>query len=362
MKHTFGIEEEYFLVDAKSYFPTPVPTSLRRELSAIQSAGTSVQSELLEWQLEVVTDIFHRRCDALEALVERRQKMDAICRSEGYLLLAVGTPVILPRQRKVTHSDRYDQIHRFVPGIVRDHFISGLHIHIGIPDVSVGIRAMNVLRLWLPKLAAISANSPLWDGELSGFESWRTVHYRRWSVIGIPPAFVDVEHYKAHREAILSTSALLDSRHIGWAVRLSERHPTIEIRVADSQLTAGESVAYAVLVRALVESALEKHVPMLSPHEELLDLSLWQAAKSGLMWPHYDSLSGRLLDAEGITSSLLEFTGQKLECHGDFDYVQSYFAALHRRGNGAQRQRLSWEQGGVNLVAEVAAEQFAADL
>ncbi|GAA1406633.1 putative glutamate--cysteine ligase 2-3 [Glutamicibacter uratoxydans] len=359
MERTFGLEEEYFFVDRESYLPTPIPASLRRELSAMHVLGTSVQTELLECQLEVVTDVFLRRGDALEALVERRQKIDAVCRKVGYLLLAVGTPVMLPTQITVTDSGRYDQIHHFVPGIVREHYINGLHIHLGIPDDLAGIRVMNGLRIWLPKLAAITANSPLWDGQLSGFESWRTVHYRRWSVIGIPPFFANVGDYRTHRHDLLASAALLDSGHIGWAVRLSEHHPTVEVRVADSQMTAGESVAFALLVRAIADTILENHQQVFVPHEELLNLSLWQAAKSGLAGPHFDSLTGRLLDAAEIVSSLLQFAGPKLDFYGDFDFVQTYLTFWQRQGNGAQRQRLSWDNGGAVCVVEESAKRFA---
>ena len=51
--------------------------------------------------------------------------------------------------------------------------------------------ALNGLRRWLPVLTALDSNSPFWKGADSGFASRRNIHYRPWSVHGIPPRFAD---------------------------------------------------------------------------------------------------------------------------------------------------------------------------
>lgn len=145
--------------------------------------------ELLASQIALVSGICERGDEAFEAILARRQDMNRVCGDYGLLPLAIGPPPVLPRQRVITEGPRYEQIQQFVPGIAREHYLNGLDIHIHGPDVDSGVKAMNLVRRWLPAIAAIGANWPLWDGELTGCESWRMVQYRRWSVAGIPPVF-----------------------------------------------------------------------------------------------------------------------------------------------------------------------------
>lgn len=92
---------------------------------------------------------------------------------------------------------------------------------------------------------------------------------------------------------------MLDAGHIGWAVRLSERHPTLEIRVADTQLTAGISVAIAVLLRAIIDTGLAGDPDPAAVDDSLLDLGLWHASKMGPRGPHYDASTGQGLPPSG---------------------------------------------------------------
>lgn len=352
----FGIEEEYFLIDPVTCRPSPVDSGLRRELLQVKVPGTMLDTELMACQIEVVTEICSEAGQAQQALFERRLALSKICARHGYELFAAGTPPRLPEVRLVSEVLRYQELQEFVPGIVRDHYVSGLHVHIGIESPAMGVRMMNHLRFYLPMLAAVAANSPLWEGAYSGFDSWRTIHYRRWSIAGIPPVFQGAQDYEQHRQSLLKSGALLDVGHIGWAVRLSERHPTVEIRVADSQMTAQESVGFALLVRALAEMA-EEGIRR-GPHDELLELELWMAAKCGLSVPFDSVLELEKVDQPRILEHLLAAASPALERSGDEVAVHSWFELLKDAGNGAQRQKRSFERAGVEAVVREGAKWF----
>lgn len=359
MPRTFGIEEEFFLVNPQTATLATVPPGLLEHVQGEDLAGATLVPELLGSQVELVSGICTTASDALESLLMGRRKLQEACAGAGLVPVATGTPPFLPGETEISEGQRYEDIQHFVPGIVREHYINGLHIHVHIPDAESGLQAMNVLRPWLPALTAIGANSPVWNGELSGFESWRMVHYRRWSVIGVPPAFDSMDHYQRLRRIMLNSGALLDAGHIGWAVRLSEHNPTIEVRAADEQLTAGESVAIAMLVRALVDTGLAQGRMAKTVEDRLLDLGLWHASKMGMSGPLFDAGTETRLEPEQVLRQLLDYAGEHLANNGDLDFVQSYFARIASVGNGAQRQRASWARGGGPALVQDAQQEFA---
>ena len=359
MNRTFGIEEEFFLVDPATAAPVPMSDPLSSQLLGLELPGTTVHRELLASQLEIVTEICASADEALEALVRRRAAIERICREHQLLPFASGTALQIPSSTEFTKGQRYATIHEFVPGIAREHFINGLHIHVHIPDAAAGVRALNALRGWLPLIAGIGANSPIWNGELTGFASWRTVHYRRWSATGIPPAFATVHEYQQRVEDMIASGSLLDLSHISWVARLSVTHPTIEVRAADTQMTAGESVALALLIRAIVDTASETDGSAVTAASEVLDLSLWQAAKSGVDGTYFDSESRTSVSVKAVIQRVLDYTGRALHRNCDEQFVANYLDSLATFGNGATRQRESWNQGGAKQIAGDAAKLFA---
>lgn len=73
---------------------------------------------------------------------------------------------------------------------------------------------------------------------------------------GPPPYFRSARHYDALVEAMLDCGSILDPAMVYWDVRLSAHLPTIEIRISEVPATVHETVLLAILVRALVTTAL----------------------------------------------------------------------------------------------------------
>ncbi len=63
-----------------------------------------------------------------------------------------------------------------------------LHVHVGMPDPEEAVRVLNGLRRYAPVLLALSANSPFWQGDDSGFASARTVIFQAFPRTGLPRA------------------------------------------------------------------------------------------------------------------------------------------------------------------------------
>jgi carboxylate-amine ligase len=161
-------------------------------------------------------------------------------------------------------------------------------------------------------------------------------------------------------DSLLASDVVLDQGHIGWAVRLSSRYPTIEVRIADAQLRAEDSVLLALIVRALVDTSLRQPAgpgPLLP---EILDLAFWQAAKHGIMGNQVEPGNGRAISTNRLLGALLQHIRESLAMNGDTDFVQAGLERLARDGNGAQRQRDSYGRGGLGRVISDAGEELTA--
>ncbi|MCZ9337004.1 glutamate-cysteine ligase family protein, partial [Streptomyces sp. TRM76130] len=83
----------------------------------------------------------------------------------------------------------------------------------------------------------------------------------------------------------VATGTILDEGMIYFDVRLSQRYPTVEFRVADVCLHSDTAVLLACLARGLVETAARQWREGVEPagHSvSLLRLAAWRAARSGL--------------------------------------------------------------------------------
>lgn len=354
---TFGIEEEFFMFDAETGLPASTDKEALRQALDSQRNG-EVQNELLACQIEHASAICEDRDQALHELGSFRSALASEAASRGLLVAGLGAaPMIAQQAPELTDNARYREIGNFVSGIASEHYMCGLHVHVSIPDSEAGIRALNFLRGWLPFLCALGANSPYWRGVDSNFSSWRTIHYRKWSVQGIPPYFKDSKDYGTRLARINGTDAVPDPGHIGWSARLSEKYPTLEIRVADSQLRAQDSVLLAVLMRGLVETAVAGEFDALEYLPEVLDLSLWQAAKNGITGVHVDTRTGEPVAVEELARRMLRLIEGALKEHGDYDYAVISLRNMLETGNGAVRQRAAFERGAfTHLLANAHSE------
>ncbi|GGO90359.1 carboxylate-amine ligase [Wenjunlia tyrosinilytica] len=353
---TVGVEEEYLLLDPVTMLPVPLVEQVRAAagLEPITNEH-EVQSELLQAQVEVATPI----CTDLEEvgghLLRLRHAVGAAARRSGCCLAASGTaPFKGSVPVPVTPKARYLFMRTQAPQLVDEQLINGMHVHAAVPDQETGIGVLNRVRPWLPALVAMGANSPLWNGQDTGFASWRTVVFGRWPVSGPPPQFADLADYEHRVQALLTAEAMADTGQLYWQARLSERYPTIEIRCMDVQLQADEAVMFAGIVRALVTTAIREAksgTPVPSRAPELLHAANWHAARHGL--------NNALIDphAGDVVCALMGHITPALEESGDAREVTSLVHRLLQVGACADRQRRALAEGGPKALMELITQE-----
>ena len=73
----------------------------------------------------------------------------------------------------------------------REMLTCGCHVHVSVEDDEEGVAVLNRIRVWLPVLTALSANSPFWQGTDSGYASFRSQAWQRWPSAGPTELFAD---------------------------------------------------------------------------------------------------------------------------------------------------------------------------
>lgn len=355
-RRSFGVEEEYFFLHPDSLTPVRVGARIRDELVGVGRPSAFVAHEFLEAQIERSTPVFHTLDEATADLVAFRSRLERAAREHGVLAASVGTPFMTEGWPSITDDERYRRVQDDFRGLVTDHLISGTHVHVGIPDPDAGVAALNRLRVWLPTLLALLGNSPWWHGADTGFASWRAVHMRRWTTVGVPPEFRDAADYRERIDRLVGVGGISDTKMVWWIARLAEFHPTIEVRIADAQLDPDSAVLAAGLVRALVETALRDAGagrPPLPLPGELLDAAVWHAARDGLSGTLLDPRDGRMRPAADVVDGLLATIGPALRDAGDHERVHGLVDRVRRDGTGTERQRAAVRSGGRAALAEL---------
>lgn len=351
---TFGVEEEYLLLDAE----TGTPTNRAAELvEAVPQLGDRAEREFLSSQLETATDICTTAEEALYSLQNFRTTVSQEAEKLGILLAGTGLPplgneedaVVTPKQRYYTLGDE-------IRGVGEDMFVTGTHVHVSIPSRDAGVDAMARLARWSPVLLGMTANSPIWQGTDTGFASWRHLKSLVFPVMGYPPEFHDGDDYARSVELMVDSGMIIDAGAVTWIARLSVNYPTIELRVADAQLNPRDAVSFGLIVRALVSQGLLDYQagrPRPDYPRGLVNGSLWLAARNGMETNLIDPLTGFATFAFDALEHMLDYARPELTRTGDLERVEAYVEQLDTLGSPAQRQRKRFEDAGIEGLLEL---------
>lgn len=348
---TFGIEEEYAFLDPVTLMPQDASPAVYRALQVGRVESRHVQREFLLSQLERPTPVCHTMEEALVDLSGFRNRLRNAAESVGALAASSGTFPFADGAGTVTDKARYQRVVREYGILAGEHYLNGLHIHVGIPDREVGVLAMNGLRSWMPVITALSSNSPLWHGVDTGFASWRTINLQRWATRGTPPIFADAADYERREHRVVGVGGTFDDALIAWNMRLSMKYPTIEVRAADAQLEAWQTVLIALIVRGLACTVMDEESPRRPLDPELIDSALWHSARDGLTGSLVHPFTGELVPAREVADALLEYIGDALRREGVFAEVSEGLDRLFAEGTGAARQRAAFAAGGAPALA-----------
>ena len=364
---TFGIEEEFVFLDPATMRPADVAGGVFDRLAESPEWKPYTHREFLAAQIEHASAVFTDLDTARTALVGFRREIAGDADRLDVVAASVGTsPDAMPFPT-ITKQERYQHIVDDMGGLIADHQMSGLHVHVGIPDRESGIVALNTARPWLPLLTAITGNSPFWRGYDTGYDSWRSVQQRRWTTAGGPPIFADAADYDRRLTSLLGLGGMKDRAIIMWDIRLSSHLPTIEFRMADAQLDVEATLLVTALCRALVNHAIAmpdaaeaSAAASQAMPPELLGAAAVHSAHTGTRAKVWDPASGGLAPAGDVLRRFLRLLEPALAAEGDLEFVTAAVDRVLHEGTGAYLQRAAREAGGYQALRELFAGRLIA--
>jgi carboxylate-amine ligase len=278
--------------------------------------------------------------------------MSKAASEHGVILAGTGLPPVGgDTVGTVTSRPRYRAIEAEMRETAAHQYSTGLHVHVEVPSRDAGVDALARLARWAPALLALTANSPLWCGTPTGFASWRHIKGLSWPVAGYPPPFSDGEDYAHSIDRFVASGVLVDPGVVTWVARLSENFPTLELRIADAQLEVRDSVAFAALVRSLVDRCLSDALENPSPPRYapgLVNGAVWMAARDGLEATIVDPLTTEAMPAFELIERMVCSVERELERFGDIWLVEQHIERLRRDGGPARRQLERFGEAGLS--------------
>ena len=333
---TVGVEEEYMLLDADTL------DLVQRVESILQAEqcgdfAEQVSAELFESLVEFHTPVCHGVNDVERELHRLRAHAVASAAAQGLRLGSAGThPFSLFERQHVTGRERYRALVDVLQYVARRELIFGMHVHVAIDDPDRAIRVMGALQPHLCELVALSASSPFWRGQPTGFASCRHLIFSAFPRSGLPPRFESYAEYAQVVEQLVTGGCIADYTHIWWDVRPHPRFGTIEVRVMDAVSRLEDAVALAAYVQCLVQLHLAAGD---SGHENpvLARESKWRASRYGLQATVIDPDGGGPIPVAALIERTLDQLAphaRELGCDRQLEGVRR----ILRDGNGADRQ------------------------
>lgn len=353
---TIGIEEELMIVD-------PVGLDLVNAIeSLLEEAGDGeIKPELMESVLEIATNPAPNTAVAGTQLRALRAQVRDTAAAKGLHIGSAGThPFAMWEDQRIVARPRYQDLIDALRFVARQELIFGLHVHVAVDDPDKAIHVANGMRVHVPILQALSANSPFWRGAPTGLMSSRTPIFRAFPRVGIPPRYDSWEHYCSQIDFMVRSGVMEDYTYLWYDVRPHPRFGTVEIRACDAQTRVEHTLALAALVQAMVKELCDHYESggqLADVQWQMLDENKWLAARHGMEGelvdlPHAEKVASKTLARRLVDR--LRGHAQDLGSDAELDGITD----LIERSNGAKRQIVVYEAN--NDLKEVMSEIVAA--
>lgn len=353
---TVGVEEEYFAVEPRTRALLDDGRPVLRSARAMGAGEDRYSEELRMCMLEGRTGICHDLVEVRSEVQDLRDVLIAAGRRGGVEIAAAGTfPVAEWRALGFTPKPRYKQVAVTYARLAHEHVICACHVHVGVEGREAAIAVVNQVRPWLPVLLALSASSPFWMGQDTGYASYRSMVWERWPMAGLPPELRSYDHFRQTVALLIGSGISFDAGQVFWDVRPGTTYETVEFRIADACTTVDETMVQVGLSRALVRTlldALARGEPGAAVDPVLLRAAKWRAARFGLGDTLLDPFAGTRVPAGSLVEQLLEYVRPALEEAGDWDEITAIIGRA-AGSSSADRQRRAFARNGD--AADVAA-------
>ncbi|MCO7203447.1 glutamate--cysteine ligase [Microbacterium sp. CnD16-F] len=286
-RSTVGIEWEIMLADRTTGDLVPeAPAILDQIEEQTRHERHTVTGELLTNTIEVTSGVGDTVAAAVDDIADAIALVRTVTDPRDIELLCAGShPFARWYDQQVTDKTRYHKLIERTQWWGRNMMIWGIHVHVGVEDVAKVFPMINALSAYLPHLQALSASSPFWAGDRTGYASNRALVFQQLPTAGLPWPLESWAEYEAYLADMERTGVMADSTEVRWDIRPAPRWGTIEIRACDGMSTLPELAAVAALVQVLAEHfsrMLDEGRPLPTIQPWFVRENKWRAARYGL--------------------------------------------------------------------------------
>jgi carboxylate-amine ligase len=281
---TVGVEEEVWIVDAETLELSPsvqmlVDASEQRTLPGI------LKTELHATVVELATATSESVDEAVGRVRELRRAAAELATVQGLHIAAAGSyPTSRPAEQEIAAADRYRDFVAYAGPSARRQGVSGLHVHVGMPDADTCFRVMEAILPWLPVVLALSANSPYLEGHDTGMLSIRAEILGILPRHGAPPPVRSYADWERFIERMVATGLAGDYTSFWWDVRPHPRFGTLEVRMPDQPTSVERTASLVRLIHELCAWALDAPARPFDPGDRgVYEQNRWAASRFG---PH----------------------------------------------------------------------------
>lgn len=314
-RSSVGLEWEVMLADPETGDLVPrAPEFLGTLEESTEWERYTVTGELLTNTVEVTSGIGDTVAAAVDDIADAIGAVRTLTNPLGIELLCAGShPFAQWFDQQVTDKSRYHSLIERTQWWGRNMMIWGIHVHIGVDDVNKVFPIINALTTYLPHLQALSASSPFWAGERTGYASNRALVFQQLPTAGLPWPLHDWSQFEGYLDDMVATGVMADASEVRWDIRPAPRWGTIEIRACDGMSTLPELAAVAALTQVLVEHFSReldegRELPVIQPW--FVRENKWRAARYGLD-------ARVIVDSTGTQMPVVEHLRETMERLGD---------------------------------------------
>ena len=279
---SIGVELELQLLKAHDCNLARDAADLLTRLKNVKHAG-EVKPEITESMIELNTSI-HERFSTL--LDELRATRNVVVREGEVLNLRIAGGGSHPfhqwSERRIYPTERFKRLVNLYGYLAKQYTVFGQHIHIGCSNGDDAIYLTHMLSRHVPQLIALSASSPFYQGEDTGFASSRLHAINTLPLSGTMPFVENWDDFSAYFDRMYRFKIVETMKDFYWDIRPKPEFGTVEIRVCDTPLTVDKAALLAAFAQALAHYYLSERPLKASPDLYLVyNYNRFQACRFG---------------------------------------------------------------------------------
>ncbi|MEW9526967.1 glutamate--cysteine ligase [Microbispora sp. NPDC049125] len=365
---TLGVEWELQLVDRHSRL---LRQDAREVLAAVpdlsESRRPKAMHELMQSQIEIVTDVCHTVGEAVQDLRKSIGRLREVVEPRDMALACTGTHAISDwRDAVYAPMQRYTELVEEMQWLAWRIQTFGVHVHVGVREREKVIPIVNALAAHLPHFLALTSSSPYWGGQDTGLASSRAIVFGALPTAGPPHLLADWAEFEEYMDTLKRAGTIKSIKEVWWDIRPHPDFGTIEVRMFDGIPTPREVGMVAALSQCLVQQfdqQLDRGYKLPHPAPWVVRDNKWRATRYGLDADVITDDRGSTAPMRDVLYEIqreLEPVAERLGCAEEL----AVMTEVLERGSSSERQRAILAAGGSlqdvvdATIAELAEDRF----